>query len=192
MTFELLLLLNPITYTITAVIPYADTVPQDFRLFINKNLLQFIILTVIFVVAVRLFGGKKTNKKKKTQRTTPSSPVSRGRHVCRRNGSGTRLHKARSILYLVGTDAIYSFVWEFHQRFNESSAVFDTAFMRPVTFYVEPSAEMLMRCDGQTWGGGVWGAVGVFYGGWLVPSNNTQKKRWTSERFDHLITFLQV
>lgn len=35
----------------------------------------------------------------------------------------------------------------FISAFYERLAVFDTAFMRPVTFYVEPSVEMLMRYD---------------------------------------------
>lgn len=34
--------------------------------------------------------------------------------------------------------------------FYERLAVFDTAFMRPVTFYVKPSVEMLMRYDRWT------------------------------------------
>lgn len=52
--------------------------------------------------------------------------------------------KRVSVLFF-STDAIYSFVWDFHQCFYERLAVFDTTFMRPVTFYVKPSVEMLMR-----------------------------------------------
>lgn len=32
-------------------------------------------------------------------------------------------------------------------QFYERLAVFDTTFIRPVTFYVKPSVEMLMRYD---------------------------------------------
>ena len=77
-----------------------------------------------------------------------------------------RLYKAQYFIFC-STDAVYSFVWEFHQCFYERLAVFDTAFMRPVTFYVKPSVEMLMRYD-------CW--IGKFMGGSAVPVRNSQPR----------------
>lgn len=98
--------------------------------------------------------------------------VSRGLHIWLWNGAeAVQLVSVKWTILFFSTDAIYSFVWEFHQCFYERSSVSDTPFMRPVTFYAKPSVEMLMRYDG-------W--IGMFIG--ISGSvQQTHKIAWTSK-----------